>query len=72
MMRPETTFLTHEAVFVMDCELSLTSASLITLWTCDSEGTGLKMLAEFGLAWEDALASDTLEMISLEMLIERS
>lgn len=28
------------------------------------------MLVEFGLAGQDALASDTLEMIALEMLIE--
>jgi hypothetical protein len=66
----EATLLAGEAVFEMDCELSLTCASLLALRTGHIEGARLRMLVEFGLTLEDKLATNALEVIALEVDVQ--
>jgi hypothetical protein len=64
-----TAFLAEEAVLEVERKLSLTGAWTVALWTGYSKSAGLSVVIELSLTWEDALAADALEVISLEMSV---
>jgi hypothetical protein len=69
MMSAEAAIFTEEAAFEMERKLSLTGARTSTLWTGYGESTRLGVVYEFRLAWKDALATNTLEVIFREVIM---
>lgn len=70
MVRQESTVGAAEACFKVKCKLSLPIAWLTTLRARDRERATLQVEMKFCLAWKNALAADTLEVISCEMLLQ--
>jgi hypothetical protein len=54
----------------MNCELSLTCIRLATLGTGYGKIAVFGMLIELGLALEDSLATYTLEVVLLKMIVQ--